>query len=152
MDVIDQPDIFGVVRDQVVLIVASPDRAFVRLRQAGFAQRLGKGDLDGPPARGAVVIARWQGPDRVGMVRQNDPCVHMEGLARAHQPDRLAERGDMLGQQRAAWIAQPYRKEVRSSRNTIALVLIHQPSLGDETPLPCRFDQMREAAPRRPHQ
>jgi hypothetical protein len=137
--IIDQARVVIVVADAVVAVVALPDGAVARAIAKGLVQRLGKRDLDGAPARRAIVVARRQGPDRVRVVRQHDPGIDVERFADARLAHRFAESRKVVREEGAAPVEQAHREEKSPARDAVVAVCSHEPSLPNGAAMPCRY-------------
>ena len=132
---------------RVVLVVANgvlpeaslPDPAFaVGAAHAGQPLRLRQtaheAGFDQSPAGGEVIVARWQGPYRVKMIRKHHPGIDGEGPGLPHAAHRFAQEFDPVVEQCvAAPLQQVNREKIAAAGNTIAMEIGHQ-----KTPVPER--------------
>jgi hypothetical protein len=120
----------SLIADQVLPESPLPDAAFAARHSDGaepflLRQRFGKTALDQAPAGREIAIVRWQGPDRVEMIGQDDERVYREGMTLPGRGDCLAQRGDMIDEQSSASLQQVDREEEASAWNERATIVRH---------------------------
>jgi len=120
----------GFVAVQVLPEPALPDAPLISCQTNGtqpllLGQHLGKMSLYQPPADRKIGIIRWQRPDCMEVIRENDERVDSEWIVLPGCSDRLTQSNDVIDQQGLPPIQQIGGEEPTPAWDKCATVIRH---------------------------